>query len=358
MQTKVILGLVTLMFIASAQAADWPSGFSKCADEGNVCKVGSASRTVSFGIKGQFVTKVLSGNIQCTAATFGNPAGLPSTAKKCAVGPAGAASSASSTSSSSSSRSSTSSSSASSTSTGGATTIFSTTRVVKSGETFNGGGKKFGVKFSGACEDSSSPPPVFKLESGATIRDVVIAGGTAAADGIHCYGTCLLENIVWEDVCEDAATMKAGGASDVMTIKGGSAKDAHDKVFQHNGGKGSTMKIENFNLYGDIGRIAMSCGNCSNNVGPRNITADGVTVNGRIFDKAKGSVDKSYAFRINRNYGDTVTVRNLRIKGYRPGAPGICVEAQGVSGGGSTTNYGEQWDTPNCRLKTTDVKPF
>jgi len=82
-----IAGAVALLFSASAaHAADWPSGYSKCADQGGTCKAGAESRMVSFGIKDKFVIKTLSGNILCDVTTFGTDP-YPSLAKKCAVGP-------------------------------------------------------------------------------------------------------------------------------------------------------------------------------------------------------------------------------------------------------------------------------
>lgn len=82
-----VLGAVALLLsTGAAHAADWPSGYSKCADQGGTCKVGTNSRSVSFGIKDKFVTKTLSGNILCDVATFGSDP-YPSLAKKCAVGP-------------------------------------------------------------------------------------------------------------------------------------------------------------------------------------------------------------------------------------------------------------------------------
>lgn len=87
---SVILTAATLLLSAHAQASDWPSGYSKCADEGETCKVGSASRSVSYGIKNLWVTKTLAGDISCTTATFGNDP-YPGKDKKCAVGPAGTA---------------------------------------------------------------------------------------------------------------------------------------------------------------------------------------------------------------------------------------------------------------------------
>jgi hypothetical protein len=71
---------------------------------------------------------------------------------------------------------------------------------------------------------------VFILEPGATLRNAII--GRAQAEGVHCRGPCRLENIWWEDVCEDAATFWGSGP---RYISGGGAREASDKMFQHNG---------------------------------------------------------------------------------------------------------------------------
>lgn len=71
---------------------------------------------------------------------------------------------------------------------------------------------------------------VFILDPGATLKNVII--GAAQAEGVHCRGPCTLENVWWEDVCEDAATFRGSGP---RYIRGGGAKGASDKVFQHNG---------------------------------------------------------------------------------------------------------------------------
>ena len=69
---KPLYGALSLLFAASAgHAVDWPSGYSKCADQGETCKAGSTVRPVSFGIKDRWVIKNLSGDIACTVATFG-----------------------------------------------------------------------------------------------------------------------------------------------------------------------------------------------------------------------------------------------------------------------------------------------
>lgn len=81
-----IWGALALLWSAGAYAVDWPSGYSKCADQGATCKAGSSPRSVSFGIKDNWVLKTLSGNILCDVATFGSDP-YPGLAKKCAVGP-------------------------------------------------------------------------------------------------------------------------------------------------------------------------------------------------------------------------------------------------------------------------------
>jgi hypothetical protein len=58
--------------------------------------------------------------------------------------------------------------------------------------------------------------------------------GADQNEGIHCLGPCTIQNVWFEDVCEDAITIKQ--KSGTSTIVGGGAKGASDKVGQHNGG--------------------------------------------------------------------------------------------------------------------------
>ena len=80
---------------------------------------------------------------------------------------------------------------------------------------------------------------MFRLDAGATLRNVVI--GAPAADGIHTYGNATLENITWQDVGEDAMTIKSSGT---VTLNGGSARAGSDKIFQINAA--STFRLSNF----------------------------------------------------------------------------------------------------------------
>ena len=73
--------------------------------------------------------------------------------------------------------------------------------------TLDGGMKRYVDSGAlGTSGQSESQDPIFELANGATLKNVII--GTPAADGIHCKGTCTLENVWWEDVGEDAATLK------------------------------------------------------------------------------------------------------------------------------------------------------
>ncbi|WP_165373673.1 pectate lyase [Sorangium cellulosum] len=118
--------------------------------------------------------------------------------------------------------------------------VVSSTIVVKSGQVYDGGGKRFIAGSAlGDGSQSEGQKPVFKLENGAVLRNVVL--GAPAADGIHTYGNVTLENIVWEDIGEDALTIKGSGT---VVLNGGSAVNGEDKVFQINAA--STFRVSNF----------------------------------------------------------------------------------------------------------------
>ncbi len=115
------------------------------------------------------------------------------------------------------------------------------TIVVQSGQTFDGGNKRYVADPNtlGDGSQSENQQPVFRLEDGARLINVVL--GSPAADGIHTYGDVTLENIVWEDVGEDALTIKESGT---VVLDGGSASNGEDKIFQINAA--STFRVSNF----------------------------------------------------------------------------------------------------------------
>ncbi|MBA4493567.1 pectate lyase [Paenactinomyces guangxiensis] len=121
-----------------------------------------------------------------------------------------------------------------------ADTVLHETVVVEAGQTFDGKGARYiaGSEL-GDGGQGENQKPMFKLEEGATLKNVVL--GAPAADGVHCYGDCLVENVKWEDVGEDALTVKESGT---VTVRGGFAKKAADKIFQINAP--STFRVLNF----------------------------------------------------------------------------------------------------------------
>ncbi|WP_252738287.1 RICIN domain-containing protein [Saccharophagus degradans] len=131
---------------------------------------------------------------------------------------------------------------------GGAGQLWTFQKVGNSSECYAGatltnrfvdcGGKTIGLSCVG---DSETQGAVLTLKN-SSIRNVkLVANG--GADGIHCTsGNCTLADVVWNDICEDAATNKSEGG--IMTIVGGSAYNSTggyggtpDKIFQHNSKK-------------------------------------------------------------------------------------------------------------------------
>jgi hypothetical protein len=159
------------------------------------------------------------------------------------------------------------------------------TKTVAAGTTYdghmalhNGSG---GGDFSKDCSASGTAAqgttnPLFMVEDGATIQNVIL--GNHVADGIHCKGTCTIKNVWFQYVCDDAVTALSG-SSGTVTIDGGGAKNAHDKLFQDN----SHGKFVIQNFYGEkLGKVYRACGSggacggTKGNVTLTNVTAVGV----------------------------------------------------------------------------------
>src|SRR4051812_15995859 len=91
-----------------------------------------------------------------------------------------------------------------------ATSTKSNSKVIEvaAGKVYDGGWARYD-RGSGACNDQAEggdADAVFLLRSGATLRNVII--GKNQAEGVHCDGPCTLEFVWFEDVCEDAITVK------------------------------------------------------------------------------------------------------------------------------------------------------
>ncbi|MCK9932363.1 pectate lyase [Frankia sp. Mgl5] len=203
--------------------------------------------------------------------------------------------------------------------------------------TFDGGLRRYSGVSDGGQEEGQDP--IFEVADGGTVQNVII--GSPAADGIHCKGTCTLRNVWWEDVGEDAATFKGTSAAQTMTIDGGGARGASDKVFQHNGP--GTMVIQNFQVQ-DFGKLYRSCGNCSKQYA-RHVVVRNVTVT------APGKT----LVGVNTNYGDSAQLSGVTIVGDSSRKISICDRYTGNSSGSEPTKTGSGADGTYCRYTPSDI---
>ncbi|MEV8564057.1 pectate lyase [Streptomyces sp. NPDC051322] len=206
--------------------------------------------------------------------------------------------------------------------------------------TYDGGMKRFyGSGDLGTGGQSEDQDPIFNLKDGATLKNVIL--GSPAADGVHCAGSCTLQNVWWEDVGEDAATFKGTSSSSVYTVYGGGARKASDKVFQFNGA--GKLVVTKFQV-SDFGKLVRSCGNCSTQykrsiiVNDVDVTAPGKAIVG-----------------INTNYGDTAALRNIRIIGDSSKKIKPCLRYTGNSSGDEPVETGSGPDGTYCRYSASDL---
>ncbi|CEI66276.1 putative pectate lyase E [Fusarium venenatum] len=196
--------------------------------------------------------------------------------------------------------------------------------------TFDGGMKTYGrgVKCTGQAEGGDADA-VFILKNGATLKNAII--GADQIEGVHCEGSCTIENVWWKKVCEDALSIKGDGNA---LVKGGGATGAADKVIQHNGL--GTVTIDGFTVV-DFGKLYRSCGNCKK-MGTRNVVIKNVKAyNGKVLTG------------INSNKGDISTITGTCASSVKE----ICVEYQGTTPGNEPKKIGSG---PSKACKYSSVK--
>ncbi|TMW64583.1 hypothetical protein Poli38472_011463 [Pythium oligandrum] len=207
--------------------------------------------------------------------------------------------------------------------------------VVKKGTVFDGGMKTYERSDITCTEgEGGKADAVFLVEPGATLKNVII--GKNQKEGVHCeQHDCKIENVWWDDVCEDALSIKGGSSSSVSTVTGGGARYASDKVIQQNGpGK---VTIDGFYAY-DFGKLYRSCGTCGNI--PRQVSVSNVlAVNPKVS-----------VITVNKNYGDKATLKNVKV--VTTSKKPICQWSQG---GSSPKNLGDGPSGTLCQYSTSDV---
>ncbi|KAL1607670.1 hypothetical protein SLS60_002605 [Paraconiothyrium brasiliense] len=176
--------------------------------------------------------------------------------------------------------------------------------------TFDGGLKTYGrgVSCTGQDEGGDSDA-VFILKDGATLKNAII--GADQIEGVHCEGSCTIENVWWEAVCEDALSLKGDGDA---TVTGGGATGAEDKVIQHNGA--GTVTIDGFTVV-DFGKLYRSCGNCKESAERHVVIKNVVAESGKLLAG------------INSNFGDTATISGTCATDVKA----VCTEFEGTTPG-------------------------
>ncbi|MFH8533941.1 pectate lyase [Streptomyces tendae] len=206
--------------------------------------------------------------------------------------------------------------------------------------TYDGGMKKFyGTGALGGSGQDEGQDPVFELADGATLKNVII--GTPAADGVHCKGSCTLQNVWWLDVGEDAASFKGTSSSAQYKVVGGGARKADDKVLQFNGA--GTLTVSGFRVE-DFGKLVRSCGNCKTQY-KRTIVLKDIDV------VAPGKA----LVGINTNYGDTATLSEIRIQGDSKKKIKTCTRYQGNNTGKEPKDLGSGADGKYCKFSSSDI---
>ncbi|KAG2504638.1 hypothetical protein JM16_009328 [Phytophthora kernoviae] len=171
--------------------------------------------------------------------------------------------------------------------------------TIKAGEVFDGKMQTFDRSDITCSEgEGQKDTAVFLVEAGGTLKNAII--GKNQKEGVHCDDhDCTIENVWWDDVCEDALSIKGGSASSVTTVTNCGARYASDKVVQHNGY--GTVKIDGFYAQ-EFGKLYRSCGTCGDI--PR-----------KVFLSNVYAVDPLVSvITVNKNYGDQATLSNIWVK--------------------------------------------
>ncbi|KAH7077721.1 pectin lyase fold/virulence factor [Paraphoma chrysanthemicola] len=178
------------------------------------------------------------------------------------------------------------------------TVVLNETMYIQPGQVFDGQMKRY-ERVEGSCNEQAEgtdADAVFNLLPGSTIRNVII--GKHQSEGIHALGDAWVENVWWEDVCEDALTSK--GLNTQLRVIGGGARNAQDKIFQDNS-LGGKYNITGF-VADTFGTFYQSCGNCLNQ-SKRNATIQNVI-----------AINGTRMGIINPNYGDEFRLKDAQIK--------------------------------------------
>lgn len=201
---------------------------------------------------------------------------------------------------------------------------------------FDGKGARYiGTGNLGSGSGEEGQDPLFVVKAGGSLKNVIL--GAPAADGVHCEGSCTIENVWWEDVGEDAITLLGSSSSNVYRISNSGARKASDKVIQHNGG--GTVYVKNF-LVEDFGKLYRSCGNCGDQY-QRKSEFDNIVANG----------SKSILAGVNTKYKDSAKFTNI----FPDLTMTICERYDGNNTGAEPSSVGKGADGTYCIYTPADI---
>ncbi|CAE7217268.1 unnamed protein product, partial [Rhizoctonia solani] len=144
-------------------------------------------------------------------------------------------------------------------------------------------------------------------------------------------GPCTIRNVWFEDVCEDAITIRQ--SSGTTTITGGGARNASDKVVQHNGG--GIVKIDSYCVQ-NFGKLYRSCGNCKTQVKREVQISNVIARNGKLLAG------------VNSNFGDVATI-NTKTNSYTS-VTSICDTFRGNNNGNEPPALTKNQSNANCKF--------
>mgnify|MGYP003471515430 FL=1 len=104
-------------------------------------------------------------------------------------------------------------------------------------------------------EQAEDQRPFFLLAKGASLKNVTITH--PGCEGVHMMGDNTLDNIHWEDVGEDAASVRSYFPGGRITIRNSEGHKASDKMFQFNAP--CDVRIEHF-VGSDMGKLVRQNG--------------------------------------------------------------------------------------------------
>ena len=183
--------------------------------------------------------------------------------------------------------------------------------------------------------DQSSVTPIIEVADGGTVKNIVF--GHKIGDGIHCLGSCTIDNVWYPYICDDAITM-LGGSGKTATISNSGFKGARDKTIQHNG-DGSTVAFNNIYVE-TAGKLYRSCGDGCSSSAKRTVKVDSVV-----------AIGASQIAGVSTN--DSATLAN--ICAYR--TPSVCRTYMPGSDIQTTlgANGTDEGPTPNCKYSPADT---